>query len=68
MKTVEIYLKSNLTKIEYDDVDYVSIERGEALIFPDVDPDKMYLILGWERGRRESATYELNNIDHMFIY
>ena len=67
MKTVEIYMLG-VGKIEYNNVDYISIERGEALNM-DLEKDELYLRLGWftDNGR-ETATYSLDEIVTMFTY
>ena len=67
MKTVEIYLVG-VGKIEYNNVDYISIERGEALNM-DLEKDELYLRLGWfTADGRETATYSLDEIVTMFTY
>lgn len=67
MKTVEIYVLG-YGKIEYENVDYMSIERGEALNM-DLEKDEMYLRLGWFSDEGvETATYALNEIVTMFTY
>lgn len=67
MKTVEIYML-DVGKIEYNNVDYISIERGEALNM-DLEKDELYLQLGWfTSDGRETATYSLDEIVTMFTY